>query len=111
MNLVHHTNLADGRRYDLSLAQQMGNIGSEVWRTLKAKQEQSAKFTKAAERMLELFDLTLSDRKYEYAQLKEISRLRECICSYLWGENEYNMDDTFLTKYFTAFGVVANRKQ
>jgi hypothetical protein len=32
--------------------------------------------------MLELFDLSLSDKKFKYSQLKEIARLKEYILDY-----------------------------
>lgn len=65
---------------------------------------------KALERGLELFDLTLKDKRYKYSQLKEIARARETVCDYLIGDNEYKTDDKFLNDYFTQFVVAVRQK-
>ncbi|MCF7834551.1 hypothetical protein K9M48_00650 [Candidatus Gracilibacteria bacterium] len=109
MKIVYHKDLANGRWYKLTFAQQMGNIGSEIYRSLQAKEKYPERFEQASDRMLELFDLTLSNPKCTSSQRKETARLREGICSYLWGENEYDLDPNFLNKYFFAFGLIANQ--
>lgn len=45
-----HQNLARGRWFELSLAQQLGNIGSEVGRTRRSCGNDEAKFWNAAAR-------------------------------------------------------------
>lgn len=109
MKVIYHKELATGRRYELSFAQQMWNIGSEVYRSLQAKEKYPERFEQATDRMLELFDLTLSNPKCTFPQRKETARLREGICSYLRWKNEYGLDSDFLNKYFLAFGMIANQ--
>ncbi|MCL5666975.1 MAG: hypothetical protein M1383_04370 [Patescibacteria group bacterium] len=103
-----HKNLAGGRWQTFTFAQQMGNIGSEVERAINWKQKGNAEqMQKALDRGLELFDLTLSDRRLKYPQLKEVARARELVCDFLIGDNEYKSDDKFLNKYFLDFTVLA----
>lgn len=109
MKIVYHKDLANWRWYKLTFAQQMWNIGSEIYRSLQAKEKYPERFEQASDRMLELFDLTLSNPKCTSSQRKETARLREGICSYLWWENEYDLDPNFLNKYFFAFGLIANQ--
>jgi len=109
MKVTYHKELAKGRRYELSFSQQMWNIGSEVYRTLQAKEKYPERFDQSADRMLELFDLTLNNPKCTFPQKKETARLRESICNYFRWNNEYGLDADFLNKYFLAFGLIANK--
>lgn len=111
MDAFYHQDLAKGKRYQMSLSEQLGNIWSEVSRSLQAKENKSDRLERSLDRMLELFDMSLSDPKYQYPQLKEIARLRETICSYFFWDNEYNLDADFLNKYFYSFWLVANRNR
>ena len=54
-----------------------------MYRSLQAKEKYPERFEQATDRMLELFDLTLSNPKCTFPQRKETARLREGICSYL----------------------------
>lgn len=77
-----HREMAAGRWAEMLLAEQMGNIGSEVSRTLKArKMGNEARCMKAFERALELFDLTIECTKEPW-RLREICRAREEFCDY-----------------------------
>ena len=91
----------------LSLMEQLGNVGSEVERALnwqkKGNKEQSLR---AGERMLELLDFTIADERWRY-RLKEITRTREVLCDYFWGDNDYHTSAEFLHKYFLYFGIAA----
>jgi len=62
----------------------------------------------AFDRALELFDLTLEDRRWE-TRRKEIARAREVFCDYLVGDNEYGSTAASLDSYFLAFAVAARR--
>ena len=108
MNNYQHKNLAAGKWLGLNLAEQMGNVGSEVGRAInwinKDNREQSLK---ALYRGLELFDLTLADKRWKYPTLKEVARAREVVCDYFVGSNEYGSDEKFLNDYFTQFAVAA----
>src|SRR4051812_38443867 len=101
MSTYQHQELAEGRWHTFSLADQLGNIGSEVGRAINWKNKGNLdQMWKALERGLELFDLTLSDKRYRYPQLKEIARAREVVCDFIVGDNEYGSDENFLNNYF-----------
>jgi hypothetical protein len=103
--------LAEGRWLKLSLAEQLGNIGSEVERAINWKKEGgSNQMTKALHRGLDLFDLSLQDKRWKYPRLKEIARAREVVCDFLVGDNEYGSDEKFLNDYFMQFAVAARAK-
>lgn len=99
-----HKNLASGSWQNLSLCEQMGNIGSEVGRTLRARDEESRK--NAFERAIELFDLTVEDPNRKH-QLKEILRARELFVAAEQGEDIYKTSLNDLDKYFMEFAIAA----
>lgn len=104
-----HKEMAAGRWAELSLAEQMGNIGSEVSRSLKAKKMGNEKrFQGAFERALELFDLTIACTK-DSGRLKEICRAREEFCDYFLGD-EYRTDPVRMMKYYDDFAAFAREK-
>lgn len=101
--MFQHESLAAGRWAEMSLSNQMLNIGSEIsrankWRA-KGKKEQ---VEKAVFRALELIDLTTEAQRGKHS-LKEFVRLREVVCDYYLGENEWNTDGESLQRYFDCF--------
>ncbi len=105
-----HKEMAAGKWAALTLAEQMGNIGSEVSRSLKAKQLGNEKrFQGAFERALELFDLTIAVTK-EPGRLREICRAREEYCDYFLG-HEYHTDPAKMLKYYDDFASYARDHQ
>lgn len=104
-----HKELAQGRWNQLSFAEQMANIGSEVTRALNWKAKNNADYSqKAIERAIELLDLTISGIK-NFASLKELVRLREAIIDYFFGKNEFSSSDILWKKYFFHFAYAARR--
>ena len=104
--ISHHNTLADGRWFKLSLAEQLGNIGSEYERAWHwKKQNQPQYFQKAFERMLELLDLTLADQRWHNHRLKELARLREQVC-----EEFFNTQQSSMSKYFLYFATLARSR-
>lgn len=94
----------------LSLSEQMANIGSEVVRAIRWHNKGEKKHKeKALERALELFDLTLSDKRWKN-RAKEIARMREVICDFFYGDNEYRSDLSSLDSYFLHFALSARLK-
>ena len=93
--------------FQLSLSEQMANIGSEVIRAVKwhNKDEKEHK-EKALERALELFDLPLSDKKWKN-RVKEIARTREVVCDFFYGDNQYQSNSSSLDNYFLHFAIAA----
>lgn len=103
-----HKELAGGRWYTLTLSEQLGNIGSEVSRARRAQGKNEQRFRSAVERALELFDLTLSDRRWR-GRLKEIGRAREVFCDAIYGGKEYGSKLADLERYFDHFALAARR--
>jgi len=92
--------------------EQLGNIGTEVGRSARAKEsgnEQRA--TTAMWRALELFDLTIADERWRGPKRREICRARELVCDFLAGDNEYQSTAQSLDRYFLPFAVAARRLQ
>lgn len=106
-----HASLAAGRWQSMTLCEQLGNIGSEVGRAARARaQGNEARLWPAVERALELFDLTLADRRWRH-RLKEIARSREVVCDYLVGDNAYGSTPESLDAYFLPFAVAARHQR
>ena len=104
-----HKNLAEGRWREMTLVEQLGNIGSEVGlaRIYQEKHDEE-RMQKAFERGLELFDLTLSDSRWR-GRLLEIGRARDVFCDAVSGGKEYGGNLVDLEKYFMQFAVAARR--
>lgn len=104
-----HKDLALGRWGQLSFLEQMANIGSEVTRALNwQKKNNSTYCQRAAERALELMDLTLENAR-GFPQLKELARAREALVDYFFGTNEYRSTETALENYFLIFTYPARK--
>lgn len=59
-----HKDLASGRWFELSLVEQLANVGSDIERTIQWKKKEDLEYSKKAfERALELLDLTIADPK------------------------------------------------
>lgn len=102
-----HKSLAAGRWNKLNLMEQLANVGSEVVRAINWRNKGNENYSKmAAERALELFDLTLADSKNK-GRLKEVARARELLVDYFYGENIYHTTDESWQKYFYSFNCAA----
>jgi hypothetical protein len=111
MTDMKHRELTAERWWTFTLAEQLGNIGSEVSRTLKWRSRNPEIAQRAMERALELIDLTLDDRRHRssVARLREICRVREVLLDFLVGPNQYASTEVTLQRYFDAFAVAARR--
>lgn len=109
-NATGHQSLAAGRWQTLTLMEQLGNVGSEVERALRAHaQTRADRFEHALGRALELFDLTASDPRWVLHQRREVHRAREQVCRVFYDETaEPDLAD-YLRKYFLQFAVAARR--
>ncbi|MEK7546785.1 MAG: hypothetical protein AAB536_01240 [Patescibacteria group bacterium] len=106
-----HSGLAAGKWQKLSLAEQMGNIGSEVFRAAAAAQGKNEEnFQMAAERAFELFDLTLDDPRWK-GRLREIARAREVFGDAVYGGKLYGSTLNGLMPYFDWFALAAAKKK
>ncbi len=101
-----HTDLASGRWFTFSLAQQMGNIGSEIHRLVLSQNGDRGRFNLALDRALELIDLTLADDRWKKS-FKEIVRVREVLCDICFGKSQYDTSLETLDNYFFQFGLLA----
>lgn len=97
-----HKELADGRWAKMPFNEQMGNIGSEVSRSLRAKEQgKEARMNSAIDRTLELFDLSLACN--HGTKLSELCRAREEFCDYFFGNNSFHTNPVLMQKYYDSF--------
>ena len=102
---AHHTTLAAGRWKQMTLAEQLGNIGSEVHRARLAQGKSEARFQAAVERALELFDLTREDPRW-HGRLFELGRARDAFADAVLGGHEYGSTLESLEPYFDRFALM-----
>ncbi len=106
MIIKYHHQLAHGRWFELSLGQQLGNIGSEVSRAARQMRKDDRSFWLSVERALELFDLTLGDGRW-HGRRWEIARAREVFCDAVYGGKLYQSSWPELVSYFDHFALAA----
>ncbi|CAN5820863.1 hypothetical protein BH11GEM1_BH11GEM1_02810 [soil metagenome] len=105
-----HSSLAAGRWHTLPLMEQLGNVGSEVDRSLRAHAAgKHDRFERALHRALELFDLTAADARWTLPQRREVLRAREQFCRVFFDETAEPDLGAYLSKYFLQFAVAARR--
>lgn len=108
MSRPQHPDLAAGRWRTFTLAEQLGNVGSEVSRALRWRGKNPKLHDGAMVRALELLDLTIGDPRWR-RRLKELTRARELLCDAWLGGKEYGSDLEGLDRYFFRFALVARR--
>ena len=107
-----HASLAAGRWQTLTLMEQLGNVGSEVERAIRAhEQRRTDRFENALARALELFDLTAADRRWKLHQRREILRAREQFCRVFYDDTAEPDLAAYLRKYFLQFAIAARRRE
>lgn len=104
-----HKNLASGGWSNLSLLEQLGNIGSEISRAHTWREKDEIVFRNTIERALELFDLTLADPRWK-ERSREIKRAREVFCDAVSGGIKYGSTLSDVERYFFHFALAARRK-
>ncbi|MBI2024930.1 MAG: hypothetical protein HYT03_02515 [Candidatus Harrisonbacteria bacterium] len=104
--MIRHKSLAAGGWQKLSLAEQLGNIGSEIGRAKRWQEKDQKLFHEAVDRSLELFDLTLEDPRWK-GRRREIEIAREVFCEIIFGENKYHSSLPDLLRYFDQFAYAA----
>jgi hypothetical protein len=103
-----HASLASGRWFSMTLAEQLGNIGSEVHRARLAEGKHPARFDAAVDRALELFDLTLADTRWKGRRF-ELGRVRAVLADAFLGGGEFASTLAGLEPYFDRFALLAAR--
>ena len=102
-----HKELAAGRWFTFSLMEQLGNVGSDIERTINWRNKGDLEMSSQAfDRALELIDLTIADKKNK-GRLKEIVRARAMLVSYFVYDNEYGFTDKYWQDYFFDFAYAA----
>jgi len=103
---IHHE-LSQGRWFELTLIEQLANIGTDLERHVRWREKNNAKYSQAAfDRVLDLIDLTVSDPKNK-KRLREILRTREALIDHFIFDNEYNTTLEQWQKYFYQFNYAA----
>jgi hypothetical protein len=98
-----HKDLAAGRWAQMSLAEQMLNIGSEVSRANRWKAKGNMEQChRAADRALELVSLTIDAQRGKH-NLGEFCRLYEVLADYYYSDNYYQTDPAKLQRGFDVF--------
>ncbi|MFA6042271.1 MAG: hypothetical protein WCV85_02940 [Patescibacteria group bacterium] len=107
MSQAQHHDLAQGRWQNMTLAEQLGNVGSEYSRARKWKEQGNEQFFgKAFSRLLELLDLTITDNRWHGPRRRELTRVRSGVCEELLGREAAGMS---FNKYFDVMAVAARR--
>jgi len=95
-----HQDLAAGRWNELTLMEQLANIGSEVGRAARARSAGNEKrLERALDRALELFDLTIADERWR-------GRLREAV--HVVADEVVSSPES-LDAWFLPFAMAARR--
>lgn len=106
---INYIHSEDARRdwQTRSITYQMGNIGSEVSRSLKwTAKGNKARADKAIDRALELFDFTIEANVKNPARLTEILKARDEFCDYFFNNNSYHTDPIKMQKYYDGFVMI-----
>jgi hypothetical protein len=104
-----HETLAGGRWQTLTIVEQLANVGSDVERAIRAHEAgKEARFERALDRALELFDLTAADDRWRGPRRREILRAREEFCR-LFFANPPLGSARGLIDYFLHFAIAARR--
>ncbi len=111
-NKTYHPELSNGRWHTMTIAEQLGNVGSEYERALSWKERgDKDRFEPAFARLLELLDLTITDPRWRKHRLKELTRVREVICDELYNEVPEFVHPSDLRQYFLYFGILARSER
>jgi hypothetical protein len=106
-----HKELAQGRWFELSLLEQLANIGMDIERAIRWKQKNNRDQSyKAFERALDLLSLAIIDPKNK-KRLKELTRTREILIDYFVYDNEYGSTDESWHNYFYPFNYAVALSQ
>ena len=104
---IQHKTLAAGRWYELSLREQLGNVGSEINRAIMWRGKDEKKYQYSIDRACELMDLTLQDPRWRNERLRELKQAREVISDAISGGKEYGSTLEDMDCYFFAFAYAA----
>ena len=95
---------------EMSLAQQLGNIGSEISKAFYWDKKDKAMAQETAGRALELFDLTISDKRWR-SKIKEIFKMRSIFCDTFFNLGNFKVSQKSIEEYFIPFAILANKNR
>ncbi len=107
---IYHKNLLKGKWPEMTLCEQLGNVGSEIHRAKNWQGRDEALSRRAIDRALELMDFVMSDPRWR-GRMKEIARAREMIVDASLGGKEYGSTFEDLDNYFFGFALAARLKK
>ena len=104
-----HADLANGRWAEMTFAEQMGNVGSEISRAIRwQSKEKPERMEQCVFRALELLDFTIgATNRNDCFRLKELCRARNEICDYFLADNELHSSPEQIMRYYDAFALAA----
>jgi hypothetical protein len=104
---MEHKGIADGRWFELSLMEQMANVGCDVDRAIRWKNKGNVLYSDdALKRAFDLLFLTIKDPKNK-KRLKEVMRVKELLIDYFMDKNIYFSTDEMWHKYFLDYNYMA----
>lgn len=104
---MEQKSLADGRWFELSLVEQLANVGCDIDRAIRWKNREEEVYSHdALKRAFDLLFLTIKDPKNK-KRLKEVMRVKELLLDYFMGNNEYSSSDEMWHKYFMDYNYMA----
>jgi hypothetical protein len=111
MSLEGSGHTEEGLRWErFTLVEQMANIGSEVERALRAREQGlQERAERAMVRALVLFDLTAASERWRGHRRREILRAREEFCRIFLDPDVPADSAAGLRRYFLAFAMAARR--
>jgi len=99
--------MAENKWARLSLAEKMGNIGSEISRARSADEQNNIeRRNKSLDRATELVSLTFLNEKVD-ARIREINLLRDVIYNIKNGSKDINLKS--IEQYCLPFGILARK--
>lgn len=105
--MIIHKTLAGGRWFELSIAEQLANVGCDIDRAIRWRDKGDLNYSRSAfERALELLQFTIADPKNK-KRLKELCRAKEALIDYFVYDNQYCSTDEAWQKYFFNFNYMA----
>lgn len=106
-----HENISN-QWFKMSLCEQMGNIGSEVFRALSfLEREDKVSLENSRLRVLGLLEMSLQDPRWIHGpKLREIARLHEVLVDSLFDQGIYKVTPEEWQDYFLPFAIKARRK-
>lgn len=104
--MIIHKDLANGRWNELSIIEQMANVGCDIERAIRWRNKGDLDYSRNAfERALELLQFTIADQKNR-KRLKELCRAKEALIDYFVYDNEYASTDEAWQNYFFNFNYM-----